>query len=40
VTVVAFVPEAGLHRYGLDLRSITNGRARVSVERHHLATVS
>ena len=40
VTVVAFVPEAGLHRYGLDLRSITNGRARVSIERHHLATVS
>ncbi len=40
VTVVAYVPEAGLHRYGLDLRAITAGRARVTIVRHHLAVVA
>ena len=37
VTVTAYVPEAGMHRYGLDLRSITAGRARLTVAPHHLA---
>ena len=37
VTVTAYVPEAGLHRYGLDLRSITSGQARITIEYHHLA---
>jgi elongation factor G len=40
VTVIAFVPEDGLHRYGLDLRAITAGRARVKIARHHLAVVA
>ena len=40
VTLVAYVPEAGLNRYGLDLRAITAGRARVSIVPHHLAAVA
>ncbi len=40
VTLVAYVPEAGLNRYGLDLRAITAGRARVSIVQHHLAAVA
>ena len=36
VTVTAYVPEAGLHRYGLDLRSITSGQARLDINFHHL----
>jgi elongation factor G len=37
VTVTAHVPEASLHRYGLDLRGLTSGRGRVRVSPHHLA---
>jgi elongation factor G len=37
VTVTAHVPEAQLHRYGLDLRSMTSGLGRASIEPHHLA---
>ena len=37
VTVTAHVPEAELHRYGLDLRSMTAGRGRATVSPHHLA---
>ena len=37
VAIVAHVPEAELHRYGLDLRSMTAGRGRVRIEEHHLA---
>jgi elongation factor G len=37
VTVTAHVPEAQLHRYGLDLRSMTSGLGRVRIEPHHLA---
>jgi elongation factor G len=40
VTLVAYVPEAGLNRYGLDLRAITAGRAHVSIVQHHLAAVA
>ena len=36
VNVTAYVPEAGLHRYGLDLRSITSGQARLDITFHHL----
>jgi elongation factor G len=36
VTVTAYVPEAGLHRYGLDLRSITSGQSRLDITFHHL----
>jgi elongation factor G len=39
VTVTAHVPEAQLHRYGLDLRSMTSGLGRASIEPHHLAEV-
>ncbi len=37
VVVTAHVPQAELHRYGLDLRNITAGRGRVTMEPHHLA---
>lgn len=37
VTVTANVPEAELHRYGLDLRSMTAGRGRAEIVPHHLA---
>lgn len=37
VTVTAHVPEEQLHRYGLDLRSMTSGLGRVRIEPHHLA---
>jgi elongation factor G len=37
VRVVAHVPEEQLVRYGMDLRSITAGRGRASIEPHHLA---
>jgi elongation factor G len=37
VTVTSFVPEDGLHRYGLDFRAITSGRGRVTIRMHHLA---
>ena len=36
VVIVAHVPEAELVRYGLDLRRLTGGRGRVSIEAHHL----
>ena len=39
VTVTAHVPEAELHRYGLDLRSATAGRGRARIAPHHLAEV-
>lgn len=35
--VTAHVPEGGLHRYGLDLRNMTSGRGRATIELHHLA---
>jgi elongation factor G len=37
VRVVAHVPEGELYRYGLDLRSVTAGRGRASIEEHHLS---
>ena len=37
VTICAHVPEAGLNRYGLDLRAITAGLAQLRIELHHLA---
>ena len=37
VRVTAHVPEGELHRYGLDLRSMTAGRGRATIEPHHLA---
>ncbi|HUX03423.1 MAG TPA: elongation factor G [Acidimicrobiales bacterium] len=40
VTISANVPEAELHRYGLDLRNMTGGRGRAHVEEHHLAEAS
>lgn len=36
-TVIAHVPEAELTRYGLDLRTMSEGRGRARVEPHHLA---
>lgn len=39
VSVIAFIPEASLHRYGLDFRSITSGRGRATIEVDHLAEV-
>ena len=39
VSVCAYIPEDGLHRYGLDFRSLTAGRGRVAIELHHLAEV-
>ena len=35
--VTAHVPEAELHRYGLELRNITSGRGSVRIALHHLA---
>ncbi|MGH9020237.1 MAG: elongation factor G [Acidimicrobiales bacterium] len=35
--VTAHVPEAELTRYGLDLRSMTGGRGRVTITPHHLS---
>jgi elongation factor G len=35
--VTAHVPEAELHRYGLELRNITSGRGHVRIALHHLA---
>jgi elongation factor G len=37
VTVTSFIPEDGLHRYGLDFRAITAGRGRVTLQLHHLS---
>jgi len=37
VTVTSYIPEDGLHRYGLDFRAITAGRGRVTIELHHLS---
>ncbi len=37
VTVTSFIPEDGLHRYGLDFRAITAGRGRVTIQLHHLS---
>jgi elongation factor G len=37
VTVTSFIPEDGLHRYGLDFRAITDGRGRVTLQLHHLS---
>ena len=37
VTVTSYIPEDGLHRYGLDFRSITAGRGRVTIQLHHLS---
>jgi len=37
VTVTSFIPEDGLHRYGLDFRAITAGRGRVTIRLHHLS---
>ena len=39
VSVCAYIPEDGLHRFGLDFRSLTAGRGRVAIELHHLAEV-
>jgi elongation factor G len=36
-TVVAHVPESELTRYGLELRSLTGGRGRVTITAHHLS---
>ena len=35
--VTAHVPESELTRYGLELRSLTGGRGRVSITPHHLS---
>jgi len=35
--VLAHVPESQLTRYGLELRSLTGGRGRVSITPHHLS---
>ncbi|HVB71859.1 MAG TPA: elongation factor G [Acidimicrobiales bacterium] len=35
--VIAHVPESQLTRYGLELRSLTGGRGRVSITPHHLS---
>lgn len=35
--VLAHVPESQLTRYGLDLRSLTGGRGRVTITPHHLS---
>ena len=37
VTVTSYIPEDGLHRYGLDFRAITAGRGRVTILLHHLS---
>ena len=37
VTVTSYIPEDGLHRYGLDFRAITAGRGRVTIQLHHLS---
>jgi elongation factor G len=37
VTVTSYIPEDGLHRYGLDFRAITAGRGRVAIQLHHLS---
>jgi elongation factor G len=39
-TVTALVPESELQRYGVDLRNLTAGRARATVNVHHLAEVT
>jgi translation elongation factor EF-G len=39
-TVTAHVPEAELHRYGLELRNMTGGRGRATIDLHHLAEAS
>ncbi len=36
-TVTAHVPEAELFRYGLELRNMTSGRGRATIDLHHLA---
>jgi elongation factor G len=38
--VTAHVPEAELHRYGLELRNMTGGRGRATIDLHHLAEAS